>query len=111
MCGARTVQSCCHCFNGAFGGERGCRCLGSAAKSAGARGATATLHSDKIAATACRSIRRNIIYGLEKEDGCDAEPSQEEIEAAARLANAHDFISALPQVSADAAATSIAPRD
>jgi ABC-type transport system involved in cytochrome bd biosynthesis fused ATPase/permease subunit len=36
-----------------------------------------------------RSIKRNIIYGLE---GTDMEPSQEEIERVARLANAHDFI-------------------
>lgn len=40
-----------------------------------------------------RSIRRNIMYGLE---GTDAEPSQEEIEEAARLANAASFIEALP---------------
>ena len=45
-----------------------------------------------------RSIKRNIIYGLEEEDGISAEniPTQEEIEQAARLANAHEFILALP---------------
>jgi len=36
-----------------------------------------------------RSVRRNIIYGLE---GTGNEPSQEEIEEAARLANASSFI-------------------
>lgn len=36
-----------------------------------------------------RSIKRNIIYGLE---GTDKEPSDEEIERVAKLANAHDFI-------------------
>jgi ABC-type multidrug transport system fused ATPase/permease subunit len=36
-----------------------------------------------------RSVRRNIIYGLE---GTENEPSQEEIEEAARLANANSFI-------------------
>jgi ABC-type multidrug transport system fused ATPase/permease subunit len=41
-----------------------------------------------------RSIRRNIMYGLE---GTDDEPSQEEVEEAARLANAHSFIESLPQ--------------
>ena len=41
-----------------------------------------------------RSIRRNIIYGLE---GTDREPSDEEIKEAARLANAADFIEAMPQ--------------
>ena len=41
-----------------------------------------------------RSIRRNIIYGLE---GTDREPSNEEIEEAARLANASAFIETLPQ--------------
>jgi ATP-binding cassette, subfamily B (MDR/TAP), member 9 len=41
-----------------------------------------------------RSIKRNIIYGLE---GTDTEPSQQDIEQAARLANAHDFIMTMPQ--------------
>lgn len=41
-----------------------------------------------------RSIRRNIIYGLE---GTDQEPSFEEIQNAARLANAASFIESLPQ--------------
>jgi len=41
-----------------------------------------------------RSIRRNIIYGLE---GTDQEPSMEEIEEAARLANAASFIENLPR--------------
>lgn len=36
-----------------------------------------------------RSIRRNIMYGLE---GTDREPSQEEIERVAQLANCDDFI-------------------
>ncbi|DBA78719.1 TPA: hypothetical protein ACH3X1_008631 [Trebouxia sp. C0004] len=46
-----------------------------------------------------RSIRRNICYGLELEDGVAAEevPTSSEIEEAARLANAHDFIMDLPQ--------------
>ena len=45
------------------------------------------------------SIRRNICYGLEAEDGLSAEevPTISEIEEAARLANAHDFIMGLPQ--------------
>jgi ABC-type multidrug transport system fused ATPase/permease subunit len=34
------------------------------------------------------------MLGLE---GTDDEPTQEEIEEAARLANAHDFIQAMPQ--------------
>lgn len=41
-----------------------------------------------------RSIRRNIMYGME---GTDAEPSQEDIESAAKLANAHEFIQRMPQ--------------
>lgn len=41
-----------------------------------------------------RSIKKNIIYGLE---GTDNEPTQEAIEEAARLANAHDFIQKMPQ--------------
>mmetsp|Transcript_4863 Transcript_4863/g.11601 ORF Transcript_4863/g.11601 Transcript_4863/m.11601 type:complete len:885 (+) Transcript_4863:96-2750(+) len=41
-----------------------------------------------------RSIKRNIIYGLE---GTDKEPSDEEIERVAKLANAHDFIEKMPQ--------------
>jgi len=40
-----------------------------------------------------RSILRNIKYGLE---GNDNEPSLEDVKAAARLANASDFIEALP---------------
>ncbi|GLC71744.1 hypothetical protein PLESTF_001161500 [Pleodorina starrii] len=43
-----------------------------------------------------RSIRRNIILGLEPEDGCAAAPSQEDVEEAAKQANAHDFISSFP---------------
>ena len=45
-----------------------------------------------------RSIRRNICYGLEAEDGvpADQQPSAEDVEQAARLANAHEFISAMP---------------
>jgi ATP-binding cassette subfamily B (MDR/TAP) protein 9 len=41
-----------------------------------------------------RSIKRNLMLGLE---GTDSEPTQEEIEEAARLANAHSFIMAMPQ--------------
>ncbi|CAL5221232.1 g3384 [Coccomyxa viridis] len=46
-----------------------------------------------------RSVRRNILYGLEVEDGVPPEqvPSNEHVEEAARLANAHDFIMAMPQ--------------
>jgi ATP-binding cassette subfamily B (MDR/TAP) protein 9 len=40
-----------------------------------------------------RSIKRNIMYGLE---GTSAEPNQEEIEEAARLANADSFIQNMP---------------
>lgn len=44
-------------------------------------------------------MRRNICYGLEEEDGISSEeqPTQEQVEEAAKLANAHDFISALPR--------------
>jgi ABC-type multidrug transport system fused ATPase/permease subunit len=41
-----------------------------------------------------RSIRKNIMYGLE---GTEMEPTQEEIEEAARLANADAFIQKMPQ--------------
>ena len=41
-----------------------------------------------------RSIRRSIMYGLE---GTPEEPSQQEIEEAARLANADSFIQKMPQ--------------
>jgi ATP-binding cassette subfamily B (MDR/TAP) protein 9 len=41
-----------------------------------------------------RSIKRNIMYGLE---GTEWEPSQEEIERVARLANADVFIEEMPQ--------------
>jgi ABC-type multidrug transport system fused ATPase/permease subunit len=46
-----------------------------------------------------RSIKRNIKLGLEPEDGVPPEelPTDAEVEEAARLANAHDFISALPE--------------
>ena len=63
-----------------------------------------------------RSVRRNILLGLEEEDGgaegggldgpCSASasawtpppcPSQADVESAARMAHAHDFITALPQ--------------
>ena len=45
-----------------------------------------------------RSVRRNICYGLEEEDGVpsDQVPSTADVERAARLANADDFISAMP---------------
>lgn len=45
-----------------------------------------------------RSIKRNILFGLEAEDGIpiDELPTDADVEDAARLANAHDFISALP---------------
>lgn len=44
------------------------------------------------------SIRRNICYGLEAEDGVppDQQPSAEDVEEAAKLANAHEFISMMP---------------
>lgn len=41
-----------------------------------------------------RSVRRNIMFGLE---GTAHEPTEEEIRQAAVLANAHDFIMALPE--------------
>lgn len=41
-----------------------------------------------------RSVRSNIIYGLE---GTEYEPTQEQIEEAARLANADSFIQKMPQ--------------
>jgi len=41
-----------------------------------------------------RSIKKNIMYGLE---GTDAEPTEEEIVEAAKLANADDFIQKMPQ--------------
>lgn len=41
-----------------------------------------------------RSIKQNIMYGLE---GTYMEPSQQQIEEAARLANADSFIQNLPQ--------------
>jgi ATP-binding cassette, subfamily B (MDR/TAP), member 9 len=41
-----------------------------------------------------RSIKKNIMYGLE---GTDAEPTDEEIIAAAQLANADSFIQNMPQ--------------
>ncbi|GIL89047.1 hypothetical protein Vretimale_16209 [Volvox reticuliferus] len=44
-----------------------------------------------------RSIRRNIILGLEPEDGCTAAPSEEEVVEAAKQANAHDFITSFPE--------------
>ena len=46
-----------------------------------------------------RTIRRNIIYGLEEEDGLlpGEVPTQQQIEDAAKLANAHDFICSLPK--------------
>jgi len=43
-----------------------------------------------------RSIRRNIIYGLEQDDGVDATPTQQEVEEAARQANAAAFIESFP---------------
>ncbi len=43
-----------------------------------------------------RSIRRNIVYGLEPEDGYPAAPSQEEVQEAARQANAAGFIESFP---------------
>lgn len=46
-----------------------------------------------------RSIKRNIIYGMETDDGLPEEqvPDDEEIELASKLANAHEFISLLPE--------------
>lgn len=43
-----------------------------------------------------RSVRSNVIYGMEQEDGFDTPPSQNQIEQACQLANAHDFIMSLP---------------
>lgn len=46
-----------------------------------------------------RSIRRNIIYGLEADDNVpeNERPTQTDVEDASKLANAHEFITALPQ--------------
>lgn len=44
-----------------------------------------------------RSILRNIMFGLEPEDGGGAPPSRDQVIAAAKLANAHDFIMDLPE--------------
>ena len=46
-----------------------------------------------------RSVRKNILYGLEEEDGGDPgdAPSADDVEQAARLANAHSFITEWPQ--------------
>lgn len=46
-----------------------------------------------------RSIKRNILYGLEREDGVPAAevPSQADVEHAAQLANIHHVIQAMPQ--------------
>lgn len=46
-----------------------------------------------------RSIKRNIIYGMEVEDGLleNEVPNQDQIEEASKLANAHEFISLLPE--------------
>lgn len=46
-----------------------------------------------------RSIRRNICFGLEAEDGVppDEVPTEQDVLSAARLANAHEFIMAMPQ--------------
>ena len=46
-----------------------------------------------------RSVRRNICYGMEEEDGVAPGdvPSAADVERAARLANAHEFISAMPE--------------
>lgn len=41
-----------------------------------------------------RSIKRNIMYGLE---GTELEPTDEEIERVAKLANAHSFIETMPR--------------
>jgi ATP-binding cassette subfamily B (MDR/TAP) protein 9 len=41
-----------------------------------------------------RSVLRNIVYGLE---GCEDEPTFEEVVRAAKLANAHEFIMKLPK--------------
>ncbi|KAK9788445.1 hypothetical protein WJX73_000962 [Symbiochloris irregularis] len=46
-----------------------------------------------------RSIKRNILYGLEREDGVPAAevPTQADVEHAAQLANIHHVILAMPQ--------------
>lgn len=45
-----------------------------------------------------RSVRRNILFGLEADDGVPPHeiPSDNDVEEAAKLANAHDFVMALP---------------
>eukprot|EP00798_Chlamydomonas_sp_ICE-L_P013716 gene13716-19611_t len=40
--------------------------------------------------------QRNIVFGLEKEDGMDRAPTQEDVEEAAKQANAHSFITTFP---------------
>lgn len=44
-------------------------------------------------------MRRNICFGLEEDDGVapEEQPRPEEVEEAAKLANAHDFITAMPE--------------
>ena len=44
-----------------------------------------------------RSVHRNIVFGLEVADGVADEPTRDDVIAAARSANAHDFIMDLPQ--------------
>ena len=44
-----------------------------------------------------RSIRRNILYGLEQDGDGGEEPSMEDVVQAAKLANAHDFIMDFPK--------------
>ncbi|PNH09676.1 ATP-binding cassette sub-family B member 8, mitochondrial [Tetrabaena socialis] len=68
--------------------------------SAGARprakpGASAQAMNEPI--LYARSIRRNIVFGLEAEDGCAAPPTDEEVVEAAKQANAHDFVTAFPE--------------
>ena len=44
-----------------------------------------------------RSIRRNILYGMENLNDGKAEPTMDDIVSAAKLANAHDFIMSFPK--------------
>ncbi|MEW5315495.1 MAG: hypothetical protein WDW38_006919 [Sanguina aurantia] len=44
-----------------------------------------------------RSIHRNILYGLEAEDGVSCPPSSAAVQEAAEQANAHDFIMGFPE--------------
>ncbi|EFJ51441.1 hypothetical protein VOLCADRAFT_87744 [Volvox carteri f. nagariensis] len=53
--------------------------------------------ADKEPVLYARSIRRNIVLGLESEDGCTTVPTEDEVVEAAKQANAHDFITSFPE--------------